>query len=111
MRKGPGTVAPATVVLVCPRCFERDRSLVDLVQTRPPRRAGVPYILFRRYYCRKCREGFVSVERLGLEALRRAIGVPPIAREAPLAGGKYQASEAKNPESDSERDPERGDIT
>ena len=59
--------------LYCPKCFESGTGAFELVEIRPARRpGGFPYLLTRRHECPNCAATFVSAERLGLAALRRA---------------------------------------
>lgn len=60
--------------LYCPRCFESGTAAVELDLIRAARRpGGFPYLLTRRHRCPSCGATFVSAERLGLAALKRAL--------------------------------------
>lgn len=66
-------------------------------------------MLLRSFMCPSCKARFASVERLGLEVLRRATGVPPIARAVSAKEGEIKSAEPDQENEQGEKEAENTD--
>lgn len=87
--------------------MERDGRAVELSCIASARRArDIPYLLRRRYRCGVCGLTVVTLERMGFEVLRRALGLPPRPRRKSEQEQEERPREGDQDEGQREGDPE-----